>query len=81
MASVSVTCSENCFDPTTTIVRQANALDEMVYISQESPTPLADYNNNYYFDDAAGENINVYIVDSGADLSHVVSYVRLQPIS
>jgi hypothetical protein len=48
-------------------------MDEMVYISQETPTPLADYNNNYYFDDAAGENINVYVVDSGADLDHVVS--------
>lgn len=66
-------CNTDCYDPTTALVRQNLATDEMVFISQQANHDLAWYNHNYIYDDTAGEDIEVYIIDTGANLAHTVS--------
>ncbi|KAF2103046.1 hypothetical protein NA57DRAFT_72031 [Rhizodiscina lignyota] len=71
IASVSLAgCDTSCFDPSTAIVRQANAEDGLVFLSQEEGEALAVYGKNYFYDESAGSNVNVYIVDSGATIDH-----------
>jgi hypothetical protein len=52
--------------------RQVNAAPEMVFISQAQGSTLVNYQGNYIYDDSAGVNQIVYIVDTGADLSNPV---------
>ncbi len=66
-------CNKDCYDPTTALVRQNLAADEMVFISQEEKHDLAWYSHNYIYDDTAGEDIEVYVIDTGANLAHNVS--------
>lgn len=47
---------------------RANAPDEMVFLSQYPDKSLSWYQHNYVYDDSAGEDIDVYIVNRGADL-------------
>ncbi|KAK3622536.1 hypothetical protein LTR56_022165 [Elasticomyces elasticus] len=63
-------CTDSCYDPTSSIVRQRDAGDEMAFISQEEGHALTDYAGNYYFDSTAGAGVTVYILDSGADLTN-----------
>ncbi len=66
-------CGKDCYDPSTALVRQNLATDEMVFISQMENHDLAWYNHNYIYDDTAGQDIEVYIVDTGANKAHTVS--------
>ena len=66
-------CDKDCYDPTTDLVRQNLATDEMVFISQMRNHDLAWYNHNYIYDDTAGKDIEVYIIDTGANIAHNVS--------
>lgn len=52
---------------------QANAKDELVFISQPFGKGLKDMGQKYHYDDSAGKGITVYIVDTGADLDLPVS--------
>lgn len=52
--------------------KEINAAPEMVFISVAPGSSAATYGTNYYYDDSAGENQIVYIVDTGADLSNSV---------
>ncbi|KAF2462996.1 subtilisin-like protein [Lindgomyces ingoldianus] len=64
-------CDTTCFDPTTFIVKQRNAADEMVFLSQRQGTTLDMYNHRYIYERGAARNdITVYVVDTGADLGN-----------
>jgi len=38
----------------------------MVYWNQEKGSAVGDYNQQYFFDDAAGDDVTVYVLDMGA---------------
>ncbi len=51
-----------------------NSLDQLLFVSQEQGRDLHFYPDNpYFFDDSAGEDIPVYIVDTGATIDNTVS--------
>ena len=70
MCPKDASCDYACYDPLTARVYQDQADAQLTYVSwsPEEETRL----NRYFFDDSAGEDITVYIVDTGATLSHVV---------
>lgn len=49
------------------------ARDEMVFISQASSVPLSSLGGKYVYDKSAGRDALVYVVDTGAYLSHPVN--------
>ncbi|KAK3368019.1 hypothetical protein B0H63DRAFT_565848 [Podospora didyma] len=82
VASVNIACSTFglCTDPTTNLVFQENVQDQLVHVSWPAGmgwTTLDDFpaaqRHRYYFDDSAARDIPVYIVDSGAMLTHPVA--------
>jgi hypothetical protein len=81
VAAINPSCAFGCFDPTIKLVRQAPAADEMILISQESGHTLANYWHSYIYDDSAGENIEVYLVDTRANLANPVSRLLTTPNS
>lgn len=67
-------CTEtSCYDPTTATVFQEDAPDQLTTLSwperlgtlEDPLIKFEDLQNRYYFDDSAGEGIDMYIVDSG----------------
>ncbi|KAJ4190530.1 hypothetical protein NW759_016729 [Fusarium solani] len=70
IATVYQPCSDVCYDPTTDLVQQPNAPDDLVIVSQFQGQPQSWYRSNYVYDRSGGEGIHVYIVDSGANLNH-----------
>ncbi|KAF4874181.1 Subtilisin-like protease 3 [Colletotrichum siamense] len=78
-------CSSDCESPTSEATNwryQRNYLDkeppivltnfrkQMAYISANEGSSEKTFTEHYYFDDSAGEDIPVYMVDSGAQLDH-----------
>ena len=57
------------------IVHEQTALGEMLFISQPPNTNLIDL-DHYNFDDSAGKDISLYIIDSGANKDHSVSLLE-----
>jgi hypothetical protein len=53
-----------------------NGQSQLTYVSWRPNFPRP---QNYLFDDSAGEDINVYIVDTGATLDHPVSFDLRSP--
>lgn len=45
----------------------------LVSVSQERGHTLAEYNGRYYRDNSDGQNVPVYVIDTGANKEHVVS--------
>ena len=68
-------CDFECYDPTIMRVYQTqyaqHGQNQLNYVSWRPNFPRP---QNYLFDDSAGEDINVYIVDNGANLDHPVSF-------
>ncbi|KAF2006792.1 subtilisin-like protein [Amniculicola lignicola CBS 123094] len=61
-------CKGKCFDPTTALMVQKGAEDSVVYWNQKRDSDIANYNGDYYFEEAAGEGVTVYVIDEGAEL-------------
>jgi hypothetical protein len=53
-------------------VRQTGSAPEMVFISAAPGTDLGYYGGNYVYEQSAGEGQVVYVVDSGANMDHIV---------
>ncbi|KXT05630.1 hypothetical protein AC578_5652 [Pseudocercospora eumusae] len=75
VASVALACKSDCYDPTTSLVYQKDALDHLAFISWPPPSDTSSYSfgdlkNRYVFDDSGGKDVNVYILDSGATIGH-----------
>lgn len=51
-------------------MKQENAVDEVVFWSQKPDTTVNQYQGNYYFEDAAGSGVTVYVLDNGAELDN-----------
>jgi hypothetical protein len=73
VASINDVCRDCTEDPTTEFVYQEDAPASLAYVSSEYPLESSDDEARYYFDDSAGEEVKVYIVDTGANLKHKVS--------
>ncbi|KAI2620878.1 peptidase S8/S53 domain-containing protein [Hypomontagnella submonticulosa] len=79
VSSVSRECDDDCYDPSTELVRQPDSSDDIVMIGQfgaldeQSNLKKQDlgwYQHNYIYDDTGGRGVDVYIVDTGAKLDH-----------
>ena len=57
------------------IVHEQTALGEMLFISQPERTNLIDL-DCYNFDDSAGKDVSLYLIDSGANTEHPVSLIE-----
>lgn len=57
------------------IVNEKTALGEMIFISQPPKTNLIDL-DYYNFDDSAGKDVSLYLIDSGANTDHSVSLLK-----
>lgn len=73
---------EDCPIPDATLKYQSNALDQLLFLEWEEGQDFSKYhqrqffiNSPYLFDDSAGQDIRVYIVDTGANLGNKVSYL------
>lgn len=81
-------CSPDCDNPTSEAtnwryqrdylgeeppIAMTDFRQQMSYISTEEGSSEKTFTHHYYFDVSAGEDIPVYIVDSGAQLDHHVS--------
>ena len=66
-------CTSNCQDPLIKLAMQRNADNSLITIGQSPNTAFEWYQQNYIFDEKAGIDVNVYIIDSGANLRHPVS--------
>ncbi|WEW61610.1 hypothetical protein PRK78_007101 [Emydomyces testavorans] len=64
-----ITLQTDHADPTTAIIRQEDATDDMCVVSQQ-PGLLLSWTNSFFYDDSAGEGIDVYVVDSGLHKAH-----------
>lgn len=73
VASINDVCGDRTEDPTTSFVYQEDAPATLAYVSSEYPLESNDDEARYYFDDSAGEDVKVYIVDIGAKWKHKVS--------
>ena len=75
VASVNADCGQSCtFNPMTEIVYQAKAQNQLRYVSWPSLLEgLIAASERYFFDESAGKDIKVYVVDTGANLDHPVS--------
>jgi hypothetical protein len=51
---------------------QTGASSEMVFLSQAPNTDISSYNGRYWYDNTAGQGVDVYLVDFGADRTHQV---------
>ncbi|KAF3807936.1 hypothetical protein GCG54_00007672 [Colletotrichum gloeosporioides] len=91
VASVYRECTSDCSDPTIQDSKiswryQSQYLDEqiyatdhikqMAYISANKGSDDKRYNEHYYFDISAGEDVPVYIVDTGAQMDHIEFTLR-----
>ncbi|KAF4421440.1 Subtilisin-like protease 1 [Colletotrichum fructicola] len=91
VASVYRPCESDCSDPTLQDSKiswryQNQYLDEqldledhqaqMSYISANEGSQDERYNGRYYFDVSAGEDVPVYIVDTGATMDHIEFNLR-----
>lgn len=72
-------CTDSCYDPTTELVMQRGAPDDLVVASQFPGMDFAWYRRNYIFHERAGRDVKIYIIDSGADLTHDVSGMHPSP--
>ncbi|KAK2766892.1 hypothetical protein FQN54_006206 [Arachnomyces sp. PD_36] len=84
VAAVHRECTTDCADPSTgtatnwryqvdyveDVIENANGIDQMVYLSHKPNDMTIDYDKTYNFDVSAGEGVEVYIVDTGAQLDH-----------
>lgn len=84
VGSIYLECGEDCFDPTTAVVYQDSTANpdvrgttpsQLVFVSQENPVVAQAGPPRYFFDDSAGEDVPVFIVDSGASLDHKASSI------
>ncbi|EQB56311.1 hypothetical protein CGLO_03684 [Colletotrichum gloeosporioides Cg-14] len=91
VASVYRECTSDCSDPTIQDSKiswryQSQYIDEqiyatdhikqMAYISANKGSDDRRYNEHYYFDISAGEDVPVYIVDTGAQMDHIQLTLR-----
>lgn len=76
-------CTDNCYDPTINLNFQRGALAQLQFVSQEQGRSYNDelMGGSYFFDDSAGQDIPVYIVDTGANLKNTVSRITPRPYS
>ncbi|KAF7557904.1 hypothetical protein G7Z17_g214 [Cylindrodendrum hubeiense] len=76
VASVMEACDNDnypCWDPTIELVFQEDAPTQLSYVSWpnlEPRVPLSSLNGRYYFDDSSGQDIDVWILDTGASAAH-----------
>ena len=75
IGAVTPPCHDDCYDPTTELVMQANAPDDLVTLGQFPGKDFDWYNHNYVYDERGGKDVEVYILDGGADLTHRVRYI------
>ncbi|KAI9722071.1 MAG: hypothetical protein M1812_002031 [Candelaria pacifica] len=54
--------------------KQQNSRDEMKFISQPSDIPKLRDTPDYQYDDSAGKDVTIYIVNSGANFDHPVDF-------
>ncbi|KAH7139640.1 hypothetical protein B0J13DRAFT_638583 [Dactylonectria estremocensis] len=62
-----------CWDPTIELVYQTDAPAQLSYVSWPDMTPrvrLEVLQNRYYFDDSSGQNVDVWVMDTGATADH-----------
>ncbi|KAL3293697.1 Subtilase family protein [Colletotrichum asianum] len=91
VASVYRECTSECSDPTmqdskiswryqsqylAEQIYATNHMKQMAYISANKGSDNKRYNEHYYFDISAGEDIPVYIVDTGAQMDHIEFSLR-----
>ena len=78
VATVHKPCGEgddSCFDPTAEgLARQASAPDELVAVGQFPGQDFAWYRGSYVYHERAGQDIDLYILDTGARVTHKVSF-------
>ncbi|KAK7408694.1 hypothetical protein QQX98_009108 [Neonectria punicea] len=79
VATVYQPCSDACFDPSTDLVQQPNSPDDLVLVSQFKDQPLSWYRSNYIYEESGGRDVEVYIVDTGANLNNVLDTSTLRP--
>ncbi|KAM5343783.1 hypothetical protein ACJ41O_012320 [Fusarium nematophilum] len=76
VASVMEACGNDaypCWDPTTELVWQEDAPLHLSYISWPDTDPrmaLAGLEDRYYFDDSSGDDVDVWVLDTGASIDH-----------
>lgn len=71
--SVFTPCSDECVDPTTELVMEPNSPDSRVFVDQAPGNPMTWYRGHYIYDDSAGDGVEVYVIDTGANLTNPVS--------
>ncbi|KAH0435727.1 hypothetical protein CcaCcLH18_04681 [Colletotrichum camelliae] len=91
VASVYRECTSDCSDPTIQDskiswryqnhyldeqIYATNHIKQMAYISANKGSNDKKYNERYYFDVSAGEDVPVYIVDTGAQMDHIEFTLR-----
>lgn len=65
-----------CYDPTIELVYEEDAGLQLSYLSWPNTnprTPFSVLKDRYYFDDSFGEDVPVWVVDSGLTANHPVS--------
>ncbi|KAI0378558.1 peptidase S8/S53 domain-containing protein [Hypomontagnella monticulosa] len=79
VAAVHRDCDDDCYDPSIELVRQPDSSDDMVMIGQfgafDEQNNLRKqefdwYQHNYVYDESGGRGVDVYIVDTGANLDN-----------
>jgi hypothetical protein len=59
------------------VVQHVTGREQMVFLSHKQHLLGNDFDNYYNFDVSAGEDIEVFIVDTGAQIDHAVSLYTL----
>lgn len=64
-----------CWDPTVELVWQQDAPEQLSYVSWPNTNPrtsLSALQGRYYFDDSSGQDVDVWVMDTGATADHPV---------
>lgn len=81
VASVYEACDNEdiaCFDPTVELIYQTSAEPQLSYISwpSEDGIDLDNLDSRYYFESSVDKDVDVWIIDSGATVSHPIRNVE-----
>ena len=60
---------------------QNGAPEGLVRVGQAPGKPIKSYKSNYVYEDVAGEGVEVYVLDSGAELDHKVRTSNSLPLT
>lgn len=66
-------------DPTIALKKQEKAPQNLVFLAQAKLQELSKYKNKYIRDESDGSGVPVYVLDTGANRKHDVSFFLDSP--